>query len=95
MEEMNSGLKLVQELAMKGQDPPSRYVLSEENYPVGASLPPSLIPIIDLSRLSISNGEDESAKLLSAANSWGLFLVSSKKKKIILCPLEIHLLYIT
>lgn len=79
MAEKDSGLKLVQDLAMNGQDPPSRYLLSKENYSINGSLPGCSIPVVDLSRLSKSDGEDESAKLLSAAKSWGLFLVSSKK----------------
>lgn len=79
MAEKESGLKLVQELAMNRQDPPSRYLLSKENHPINGSLPGCSIPVIDLSHLSKSDGEDELAKLLSAAKSWGLFLVCSKK----------------
>jgi isopenicillin N synthase-like dioxygenase len=76
MAEKYSQLRLVQELAMNSQDPPSRYSLSEEKYPTAASLPPSSVPVIDLSSLSKSDGEDELAQLFSAAKSWGLFLVT-------------------
>lgn len=65
---------IVQELATGVQEPPSRYVIPEQNRPTAAgSEMPDPIPIIDLSRLS-DNCADEVAKLWSALENWGLFL---------------------
>ncbi|KAJ1258265.1 hypothetical protein BS78_10G061800 [Paspalum vaginatum] len=73
---------LVQELAAKVQQPPSRYVQPEPSHPVslavGAETPPEPIPVIDLSRLLAADGADEeSSKLQLALQSWGLFLVAN------------------
>ena len=66
---------IVQELATGVQEPPSRYVIAEQNRPTAAGFEmPDPIPIIDLSRLS-ANCADEVAKLRSALEKWGLFLV--------------------
>ncbi|KAF7099754.1 hypothetical protein CFC21_101354 [Triticum aestivum] len=65
---------IVQELATGMQEPPSRYVIAEQNRPTAAGFEmPDPIPIIDLSRLS-ANCADEVAKLRSALEKWGLFL---------------------
>lgn len=59
----------VQEPAAAGvQVPPSRYVLREEDSPAEP------IPIIDLSRLSASDGAEEMAKLRSSLQNWGLLV---------------------
>ncbi|WVZ82790.1 hypothetical protein U9M48_030015 [Paspalum notatum var. saurae] len=73
---------IVQELAAGGvQEPPSRYVIGEQDRPaLAAASMPEPIPIVDLSRLSAAAAdgagadEDEVAKLLSALQNWGLFL---------------------
>ena len=70
---------LVQELAAKVQQPPSRYVQPEQYHPVSVDVgaeTPEPIPVIDLSRLSAADADDESGKLRLALQSWGLFLVS-------------------
>ena len=68
---------IIQELAAGVQEPPSRYVVGEQDRPaVAAAAMPEPIPIVDLSRLSaIDDADDEAAKLLSALQNWGLFLV--------------------
>lgn len=72
----------VQELVTGVQDePPSRYVIPEQNRRpvVAGSEMPHPIPIIDLSRLS-NNNADEVARLQSALENWGLFLVKTYHK---------------
>jgi len=65
---------IVQELAAGVQEPPSRYVVGEQDRPaVATAAMPEPIPIVDLSRLSASDGADD--ELLSALQNWGLFLV--------------------
>ena len=70
---------LVQELAIKEQQPPSRYVQPEQYHPIslvdGTEIPES-IPVIDFKRLSAVDGADEVIKLRLALQSWGVFLVS-------------------
>ena len=70
---------LVQELAAKVQQPPSRYVQPEQYHPVSLLVgaeKPEPIPVIDLSRLLAADGaDDEGSKLRFALQSWGLFLV--------------------
>jgi hypothetical protein len=63
---------IVQELVAGVQEPPSWYVVPEEDRSMAGSEMPEPIPIIDLSRLSAS---EEVAKLRSALENWGLFLV--------------------
>ncbi|CAL5050584.1 unnamed protein product [Urochloa decumbens] len=70
---------IVQELAGGVQDePPSRYVVREQDRPAAAAAAamPEPIPIIDLSRLSAAGGAgaDELVKLRSTLQDWGLFL---------------------
>ncbi|CAN6214884.1 unnamed protein product [Urochloa humidicola] len=66
----------VQELAAGVMAPPSQFVLQEQDRPGSSMLlakdMPEPIPMIDLSRLPAA---DETAKLQSALQSWGLFLV--------------------
>uniref|UniRef100_A0A0D9WMH9 Non-haem dioxygenase N-terminal domain-containing protein n=1 Tax=Leersia perrieri TaxID=77586 RepID=A0A0D9WMH9_9ORYZ len=68
---------IVQELAAGVQEPPSRYLLREQDL-VGGQLAgaelPEPIPTIDLRRLSGSDCADEAAKLRSALQNWGFFL---------------------
>ncbi|CAN6190538.1 unnamed protein product [Urochloa humidicola] len=67
----------VQELAAGVVEPPSQFVLQEQDRPGSLLLAtgmPEPIPMIDLSRLSDA---DEVAKLQSALQSWGLFLVAN------------------
>ncbi|OEL16235.1 Protein SRG1 [Dichanthelium oligosanthes] len=71
---------IVQELAAGVQEPPSRYVAHEQDRPAvaAAAAMPEPIPIVDLSRLSAADddgGANEVAKLQSALQNWGLFLV--------------------
>jgi hypothetical protein len=71
--------KLVQVVAAEDGllAPPSRYVLREENRPAAGAEPAKLtIPIVDLSLLAKPNGVEEAAKLRSALQSWGLFVVT-------------------
>jgi isopenicillin N synthase-like dioxygenase len=72
---------LVQELAAKVQQPPSRYVQPEQYHPVSLVVDaekPEPIPVIDLSRLLAADGADhEGSKLRLALQSWGLFLVDN------------------
>ncbi|KAF7059691.1 hypothetical protein CFC21_066559 [Triticum aestivum] len=57
--------------------PPSRYVLSEENRPTTvAQQAKPVIPIADVSRLAMPDDVEEAAKLRSALQSWGLFVVT-------------------
>ncbi|XP_044946974.1 2-oxoglutarate-dependent dioxygenase 11-like [Hordeum vulgare subsp. vulgare] len=57
--------------------PPSRYVLREENRPTTVAKQAKLvIPIVDVSRLAMPDDVEESAKLRSALQSWGLFVVT-------------------
>ncbi|KAJ3695511.1 hypothetical protein LUZ60_000888 [Juncus effusus] len=73
---MEGSTNLVQQLALKGQDPPSRYILKDKEHLISISFsPPSPIPVIDHSRLSQLDGGDEVIKLRSALESWGLFLL--------------------
>jgi hypothetical protein len=65
---------IVQELAAGVQTTPSRYVVREQDRPdVACAVMPEPTPLVDLSRLSAAS--DEVAKLRSALQSWGLFLV--------------------
>ncbi|TVU02452.1 hypothetical protein EJB05_52040 [Eragrostis curvula] len=72
---------LVQELATKVQQPPSRYVQPEQYHPISLRVSaetPERIPVIDLSRLlAADGGADEAIKLRLALQSWGLFLVDN------------------
>ncbi|KAJ1258263.1 hypothetical protein BS78_10G061600 [Paspalum vaginatum] len=68
----------VQELASAAEEPPSRYVLREQDRPgrlLVADDMPEPIPVVDLSRLP--DDDAEAAKLRSALQSWGLVLVSN------------------
>ncbi|PUZ61957.1 hypothetical protein GQ55_4G319800 [Panicum hallii var. hallii] len=72
----------VQELAANVQEPPSRYLLPEEerlsDQLAGAEMPEA-VPTIDLRRLLASDdgAGEEAAKLRSALQSWGIFLVAN------------------
>uniref|UniRef100_J3MBS1 Fe2OG dioxygenase domain-containing protein n=1 Tax=Oryza brachyantha TaxID=4533 RepID=J3MBS1_ORYBR len=70
---------IVQELAGEVHEPPSQYVVREQDRPSVAAVSgmPEPVPIVDLSRLSASDDEDragELARLRSAVEDWGLFL---------------------
>ncbi|KAM3194908.1 hypothetical protein ACQJBY_071134 [Aegilops geniculata] len=67
---------IVQELVTYVQEPPSQYVVPEQNRPdIACYEMPDPIPIIDLSRLPApGNSSDEVAKMQSALENWGLFL---------------------
>jgi len=67
---------IVQELAAGVQEPPSRYVVRDQDRPAAAAAAamPEPIPIVDLSRLSAAD-DGEVAKLRCALQNWGLFLV--------------------
>ncbi|KAJ1258266.1 hypothetical protein BS78_10G062000 [Paspalum vaginatum] len=68
----------VQELVGAAEEPPSRYVLREQDRPgnlLVADDMPEPIPVVDLSRLP--DDDAEAAKLRSALQSWGLVLVSN------------------
>ncbi|KAF7078464.1 hypothetical protein CFC21_082891 [Triticum aestivum] len=57
--------------------PPSGYMLSEENRPTTVAQQAKLvIPIVDVSRLAMPDDVEEAAKLRSALQSWGLFVVT-------------------
>uniref|UniRef100_A0A453L7I1 Fe2OG dioxygenase domain-containing protein n=1 Tax=Aegilops tauschii subsp. strangulata TaxID=200361 RepID=A0A453L7I1_AEGTS len=57
--------------------PSGRYVLSEENRPTTVAQQAKLvIPIVDVSRLAMPDDVEEAAKLRSALQSWGLFVVT-------------------
>ncbi|CAL5051368.1 unnamed protein product [Urochloa decumbens] len=67
----------VQELAAVVVEPPNQLVLREQDRPGSLLLAtdmPEPIPMIDLSRLPAA---DEAAKLQSALQGWGLFLVTN------------------
>ncbi|CAL5046352.1 unnamed protein product [Urochloa decumbens] len=69
----------VQDLAAGVQEPPSRYLVREQDRPaMAAATMPEPIPIVDLSRLSAPSdahgAADEAAKLRSALQNWGFFL---------------------
>ncbi|CAD6337484.1 unnamed protein product [Miscanthus lutarioriparius] len=71
---------LVQELAATVQEPPSRYLIPEQDRRdgqlAGAEMPEP-VPTIDLRRLFASDGADQEAtKLRAALQSWGFFLVT-------------------
>lgn len=72
----------MQELAATVQEPPSRYLVPKQEQDrlsdqlTGAELPEP-VPTIDLGRLLAPDGDDEeAAKLRSALQSWGFFLVT-------------------
>ncbi|KAJ1258264.1 hypothetical protein BS78_10G061700 [Paspalum vaginatum] len=68
----------VQELVGAAEEPPSRYVLREQDRPgslLVADDMPEPIPVVDLTRLP--DDDAEAAKLRSALQSWGLVLVSN------------------
>lgn len=68
----------VQHLAANVQEPPSRYLLREQE-PYGGNLAgtkiPEAIPTIDLGLLSASSDTQEANKLRSTLQSWGFFQV--------------------
>ncbi|KAM0899763.1 hypothetical protein ACQ4PT_021108 [Festuca glaucescens] len=65
----------VQELAAAGIDElPNRYVVRDHDRPTSAVTSDDPIPVVDLNRLS-SGAADQAAKLRSALQNWGLFLV--------------------
>ncbi|XP_044962124.1 codeine O-demethylase-like [Hordeum vulgare subsp. vulgare] len=70
----------VQQLAASIQEPPSRYLIREQE-PLGGNLAgtemPEPIPTIDLGLLSASNDAEEAAKLRSALQTWGFFKLSN------------------
>ena len=65
-------LPIVQELVASMEEPPSPYILPEQDRPaVAGSEMPEPIPIVDLSLLSASdNSADETAKLQAALENW-------------------------
>jgi len=70
---------IVQELAATVHEPPSRYLIPEQDRRdgqlAGAEMPEP-VPTIDLRRLFASDGADQEAtKLRAALQSWGFFLV--------------------
>jgi hypothetical protein len=69
----------VQQLAANVEEPPSQYLLREEE-PLARNLAgtemPEPIPTIDIGLLSASNDAGEAAKLRSALLTWGFFQVS-------------------
>jgi hypothetical protein len=75
---------LVQELAATVQEPPSRYLIPEQDRRDGQELAgvlemPEPVPTIDLHQLLASDesadDDQEAAKLRTALLSWGFFLV--------------------
>ncbi|KAL6641632.1 hypothetical protein ACP70R_019813 [Stipagrostis hirtigluma subsp. patula] len=70
--------KLVQEVAAGSLEaPPSQYVLREEDRPTDVATEAELvIPTVDLRRLADPGDVEETAKLRSALQSWGLFVVT-------------------
>ena len=71
----------MQELAATVQEPPSRYLIPEQDRRdgqlAGAEMPEP-VPTIDLQRLLASDddyADEEATKLRSALQSWGFFLV--------------------
>ncbi|KAL6606102.1 hypothetical protein ACP70R_041755 [Stipagrostis hirtigluma subsp. patula] len=71
----------VQELAATAPEPPSRYLIPEEDRIAGkltGAAMPEPVPTVDLGRLSASgDAEEEAGKLRSALQSWGFFLVTN------------------
>lgn len=69
----------VQEMVLKGEEPPSLYICREGDTTKDVSAALSSIPIIDLSLFSSSapssEQEEELQKLKSALLSWGCFQV--------------------
>ncbi|CAN6164904.1 unnamed protein product [Urochloa humidicola] len=72
--------QMVQEVAVGSLPvPPSRYVLREEDRPAaGGAAAPELLafPTVDVQRLADPADVEETAKLRSALQSWGLFAVT-------------------
>ncbi|GJN07563.1 hypothetical protein PR202_ga25463 [Eleusine coracana subsp. coracana] len=72
--------QLLQEIANGGiREPPSQYVHREEDRPTGAVMAADMVlPTVDVSRLvgAPDDHVDEAAKLRSALESWGLFVVT-------------------
>ncbi|CAN6190550.1 unnamed protein product [Urochloa humidicola] len=71
--------QMVQEVAAGSLPaPPSRYVLREEDRPTGGAAAPELLafPTVDVQRLADPADVEETAKLRSALQSWGLFAVT-------------------
>ncbi|KAE8794476.1 Protein SRG1 [Hordeum vulgare] len=70
----------VQQLAASIQEPPSRYLIRQQE-PLGGNLAgtemPEPIPTVDLGLLSASNDAEEAAKLRSALQTWGFFKLSN------------------
>ena len=70
----------MQEVAATVQEPPSRYLIPEQDRGgdqlAGAEMPDP-VPTIDLQRLlaSDSAADEEATKLRSALQTWGFFLV--------------------
>jgi hypothetical protein len=78
----------VQELAAAGRDElPSRYVVPDHDRPTSGVASDDPIPVVDISRLS-SGAADEAAKLRSALQNWGLFLVRNSTASSV--PLPVH-----
>ena len=70
---------IVQELAATVHEPPSRYLIPEQDRRddqlAGAEMPEP-VPTIHLQRLlAFDSGDEETTKLRSAPQSWGFFLV--------------------
>ncbi|KAL6898050.1 hypothetical protein ACP4OV_006646 [Aristida adscensionis] len=73
---------IVQELAATVQEPPRRYLIPVQERLTGqlaGSEMPEPVPTIDLRRLSSASdgAEEEAAKLRSALQTWGFFLVTN------------------
>ena len=78
----------MQELAAGVVEPPSQFVLQEQDRPESLLLAthmPEPIPVIDLSRLPAA---DEASKLRSALQTWGLFLVSRSVHYLPICIVQ-------
>ncbi|KAL6898052.1 hypothetical protein ACP4OV_006648 [Aristida adscensionis] len=71
----------VQELAATAPEPPSQYLIPEQDRVAGqlaGAAMPEPVPTVDLGRLSDPAGAgEEAAKLRSALQTWGLFLVTN------------------
>jgi len=84
----------VQELAANVQEPPSRYLVPEQerlsDHLAGAEMP-VLVPTVDLRRLLASDdgAGEEAAKLRSALQSWGFFLVTLSASLVFLRRLQL------
>ena len=84
----------VQELAANVQEPPSRYLVPEQerlsDHLAGAEMPEP-VPTIDLRRLLAPDGGagEEAAKLRSALQSWGFFLVTLSASLVFLRRLQL------